>query len=77
MCAGFVRCSALRRGAAVLVTRRGRSPVRYHRTYARVLRPALSVAFDAAASKAIPLPRALRRFDREIDRLWNGQCVVT
>lgn len=53
-----------------------RTALCFHRTYARVLRPSLSVLFDTAASDPTPLQKAVQRFDREIDRLWEGQTVA-
>ena len=43
------------------------------RTYARVLRPTLSTVFDADPPRASRLKRTVEAFDREIDRLWEGQ----
>ena len=43
-----------------------------HRTCARVLRPAISVAFDAPARSASRLKCAIKSFDHEIQRLWEG-----
>ena len=48
----------------------------FHRTYARVLRPSLSVVFDSAATDPTPLQKAVQRFDREIHRLWEGQLIA-
>ena len=59
------------------VTQKGtRTALSYHRTYARVLRPALSVAFDTAGPHATPLQNAVQRFDCEIDKLWKGQSIA-
>ena len=44
----------------------------YHRVFVRVLRPALSHALDPSAASPSPLNRLIRRFDREIQRLWEG-----
>ena len=44
----------------------------YHRTHARVFRPALSLAFDTSRSNA-RINRAIGTFDREIQRFWEGQ----
>ncbi len=51
-----------------------RTALCYHRTYARVLRPAMSVVFDAPSRSATRLSRAVESFDREVQRLWadNG-----
>ena len=45
-----------------------------HRTYARMLRPAMSVVFDfdAPTATATRLNRAVGSFDQEIQRLWAG-----
>ncbi len=53
-----------------------RAALCYHRTYARVLRPALSVAFDASAQSATRLNRAINAFDTEIQRLWEGRGLA-
>ena len=44
----------------------------YHRVFVRVLRPALSHAMDQPAASSSPLNHVIRRFDREIQRLWQG-----
>ena len=49
-----------------------RTALCYHRTYGRVLRPAMSVVFDAPPRSASRLNRAVDSFDREIQRLWEG-----
>ena len=49
-----------------------RTALRYHRTYARVLRPTMSVVFDAPPRSASRLRRAVDSFDREVQRLWEG-----
>ena len=41
----------------------------FHRTYARVLRPSLSVVFDTTVSDPMPLQKAVECFDREVHRL--------
>lgn len=48
----------------------------YHRTYARVLRPAPSVVFDAPPRSAARLNRAVDSFDRKIQRLWEGRQLA-
>ena len=48
----------------------------FHRIYARVLRPALSVTFANDAPHPAPAARLMDRFDAEIDRLWKGQCIA-
>ena len=48
----------------------------YHRTYARVLRPAMSVVFDAPPRSACRLRRAVDSFDREIQQLWQGRQLA-
>ena len=59
------------------VTEEGcRTALCFHRTYARVLRPSLSVVFDTTASHPTPLQKAIQRLDREIDRLWEGQPIA-
>ena len=47
----------------------------YHRTYARVLRPALSIVFDEAHSNA-RINRAVGSFDHHIERLWEGRQLA-
>ena len=51
-----------------------RTAMCYHRSYARVLRPSMSVVFDFAAptATAARLNRAIDSFDNEIGRLWEG-----
>ena len=49
-----------------------RTALCYHRTYARVLRPAMSVVFEAPPRSASRLARAVDSFDREVQRLWEG-----
>ena len=49
-----------------------RAALCYHRTYAHVLRPTLSVAFEAPARSVSRLNRAIKSFDHEIQRLWEG-----
>ena len=49
-----------------------RTALCYHRTYARVLRPAMSAVFDAPSRSASRLNRAVESFDREVRRLWEG-----
>ena len=49
-----------------------RTALCYHRTYARVLRPTMSVVFDAPPRSASRLRRAVDSFDREVQRLWEG-----
>ena len=48
----------------------------YHRIYARVLRPAMSVVFDAPPRPASRLNRAVDSFDSEIQRLWEGRQLA-
>ena len=48
----------------------------FHRIYARVLRPALSVAFAKEQPHPAPAARLMDCFDSEIDRLWKVQCVA-
>ena len=47
-----------------------------HRTHARVLRPAMSVAFQAPPRVATRLNRAIDSFDRETQRLWEGRGLA-
>ena len=55
------------------VTEQGlRTALCFRRTYARVLRPSLSVLFDTGGSD----PTAVQRFDRAINRLWEGQPIA-
>ena len=49
-----------------------RTALCYQRTYARVVRPAISVAFDAPARSVSRLNRAIKSFDHEIQRFWEG-----
>ena len=53
-----------------------RTALCFHRTYARVLRPSLSVVFDSTVADPTPLQKAVQCFDREIDRLWEGQTIA-
>ncbi len=50
-----------------------RTALCFHRTYARVLRPSLSVLFEHGER---PLQQAVQHFDREIERLWEGQPIA-
>ena len=55
------------------VTQQGlRTALCFHRTDARVLRPALAVVFEQDAPNPAPLQEAVQRLDREIDRLRKG-----
>ncbi len=53
-----------------------RTALCHHRTYARVLRPAMSVVFDAPPRTASRLDRAVDSFDQEIQRLWEGRMLA-
>lgn len=53
-----------------------RTALCYHRTYARILRPAMSVLFDAPPRSASRLNRAVDSFDHEIQRLWEGHILT-
>ena len=53
-----------------------RTALCYHRTYARVLRPAMSVVFHAPPRSASRLNRAVDSFDSEIQRLWEGRQLA-
>ena len=53
-----------------------RSAMCYHRVFARVLRPALSVVLDAPPKSERRLNRAIDSFDREVDRLWQGMPLA-
>ncbi len=53
-----------------------RTALCYHRTYARVFRPTLSVVFDAPPRTACRLRRAVDSFDREIQQLWHGRQLA-
>ena len=55
-----------------------RTAMCYHRTYARVLRPVMSVVFDfdAPTATATRLNRAVGSFDKEIRRLWEGHRLA-
>ena len=58
------------------VTHRGlRTALCFHRTYARVLRPALAVLFEEPPTNPVPLQKAVARVDREVDQLWKG-CPI-
>ena len=48
----------------------------YGRTHARVMRPAMSLVFDAPQRTATRLNRAVADFDREVDRLWQGRQLA-
>ncbi|MCY4187571.1 MAG: hypothetical protein OXD30_03715 [Bryobacterales bacterium] len=48
----------------------------FQRTYARVLRPCLSVLDDHGAETPVSLQQVVQRFDREVDRLWQGQAIA-
>ena len=55
------------------VTQQGlRTAVCFHRTDARVLRPALAVVFEQDAPNPAPLQKAVQRLECEINRLWKG-----
>ena len=59
------------------VTRKGlRTALCFHRTYARVLRPTLSVVFEEQPKHPVPLQKALARLDCEVDRLWKGHPIA-
>ena len=59
------------------VTDKGlRTALCYHRTHARVFRPALSVAFDVPERSASRLGRAIDAFDNEVSRLWQGHQLA-
>lgn len=53
-----------------------RSAMCYHRVFARVMRPALSVVFSAPPKSQCRLNRAVDSFDREVDRLWDGMQLA-
>jgi len=53
-----------------------RTAMCYHRTHARVLRPAMSVAFEAPPHSTARLHRAIDSFDREVHRLWEGHGLA-
>ena len=53
-----------------------RTALCHHRTYARVLRPAMSVVFDAPTRSASRLNRAVHSFDSEVQRLWEGRQLA-
>ena len=40
------------------------------------LRPSLSVVFDDTADDPTPLQKAVQRFDREVDCLWQGKAIA-
>ena len=59
------------------VTQRGlRTALCFHRTYARVLRPALSVLFEDHPTNPVPLQKAVARVDRAVDQLWKGCSIA-
>ncbi len=69
--------SASRARVRYRVTEEGlRTALCCHRTYARVLRPALSVVFDDCGANSTPLQNAVERLDREINRLWEGYSIA-
>ncbi|MCY3819801.1 MAG: hypothetical protein OXH52_10640 [Gammaproteobacteria bacterium] len=53
-----------------------RTALCYHRAYARVLHPAMSVVFDPPPPSASQLNRAVDSFDQEIQRLWEGRVLA-
>ena len=53
-----------------------RTALCFQRTYARVLRPTLSVVFDGSPSHTTPLQKTVERLDREIQRLWEGYSIA-
>ncbi|MCY4112018.1 MAG: hypothetical protein OXF96_08775 [Chloroflexi bacterium] len=53
-----------------------RTALCYHRTCARVLRPAMSAVFDAPPRASSRINRAVDSFDREIQRLWEGHILA-
>ena len=53
-----------------------RTALCYHRTYARVLRPAMSVVFEAPPRSTSRLVRVVDSFDREVQRLWEGHDLA-
>ena len=53
-----------------------RTALCYDQTYARVLRPAMSVVFDAPPRSASRLNRTVDSFDSEIQRLWEGRQLA-
>ena len=53
-----------------------RSAMCYHRVFARVMRPALSVVLGAPPKSECRLNRAIDSFDREVDRLWQGMQLA-
>ena len=53
-----------------------RTALCYHRTHARVMRTAMSAVFEAPAANAARLAKAVDAFDREINRLWEGQPLA-
>ena len=48
----------------------------YHRTHARVLRPALTTATAPEAAPTAPLRQLFAGFDQELAHLWQGQSVA-
>lgn len=48
----------------------------YHRTHARVLRPALATAAAPEAAPTAPLRKLFAGFDQELAHLWQGQSVA-
>ena len=53
-----------------------RTALCYHRTHARVMKPAMSVSFDPETRSTARLRRVLDAFDNEIDRLWEGRQLA-
>ena len=53
-----------------------RTALCYQRTYARVLRPALSAVFDDDPPRDSRLKRTVEAFDQEFVRLWEGHDLA-
>ena len=53
-----------------------RAAMCYHRVFARVMRPAMSVVFNVPPKSECRLARAVDSFDREVDRLWRGMPLA-
>ena len=59
------------------VTENGaRTALCYHRTHARVMKPAIAVSFDPATRSTSRLRRVIDAFDHEIKRLREGRQLA-
>ena len=56
--------------------RMARTALCYHRTHARVMKPAIAVSFDPATRSTARLHRVIDAFDHEINRLREGRQLA-